>query len=72
LKHTEIAEDGREARVAGEWHEETFCWRNESWEGEYSASFIVRSRPVTMFEERIEDTTDSKGWFNDIRDVFIG
>lgn len=71
MGNTEIAHDRGEALVIRERHEKTFGWSDESGEGEDSTLFVFGSRPVAMFDERVEDTADSKGRFNYVGDELV-
>mmetsp|Transcript_10152 Transcript_10152/g.37776 ORF Transcript_10152/g.37776 Transcript_10152/m.37776 type:complete len:203 (+) Transcript_10152:1848-2456(+) len=63
-------------RRVGHRHDHTLIWSNWCWEGENRARnflvvrwIVLRAHPVGLFQETVNDTSDTKGWLDDGRNI---
>jgi len=71
--------------MIGQRNQEAFYRSDHGWEGKnlveldfslrggefYSTLFVLTTLPKDMFDQRVKNPSNSKGWFDDVGDIFI-
>jgi hypothetical protein len=57
---TDIMDEFSELRVLTDGNDQTLDRSNDGWERQDSSGLVLFSSPVTVFEERVEDSTETE------------